>query len=554
MFSTQNTLAVTKAAVAQLTSSGYMDETPELTALNDQYIVDLGEKLNVVDGSISENSPADIFFKALISQIGKIIVDTRTYTAQLPKLFVDVMNWGIMQENITVELSDVMIDEMWNPEGFINYSAEGGPAEGQRIAGIEFGCYKPPVSAKLFKKCHGIMAALTVAREQMFTAFRGIDEYNSFLAGLYNSVENTIQLKAEVYALMTVSMGIAKAKAQGNEINLLSEYNLVAGKTLRASQAFQDADFLKYALMRIAETKDNIKRFTELYNNHEHLTFAAEPQTILLSKFSNAAKFNVRANTYHEELLGIGDYDKVTAWQANIDGTTNQKMSFDAVSSISLSKSAAVEAGLLESTSGRSSYPINGVIGVIYDRMAMGITLDKKKTTSQYAASRDTVNYFYHNLANYIVNDNYPIVSFVVRDEAADTAANPYEAPTFAFATGELFGTPVSDMYTAGSSSVDNSTHTITIKAKKLTSGAIPQEWGKGYFLPFKITSSATLNSVEIVPTQGAGLVKLDSDMDGVVKLWYDETEGKFVPQNFVVVQTGANGPIKTVWTINASK
>lgn len=420
MYSTANTVNVTKSAIAQLTASGYGDKLPTLNALDDQYIVDLGKALEFdADGDISSNTPADIFFKALMSQMGKIIVDTKSYVAQLPKLYVDPVNWGLFQEQITIELSDVMVDEMWNPNGFINWNAPNGigMAEGERIASIEFGCYKPPVHAKLYKKAHGIMTALTTAREQMFTAFKSLDQYNSFLAGLFNSVENTIQLKAEVYALMTVSMGIAKATANGNVINLLKEYNDITGGTrLTKVKALQDSNFMKYALMRIAETKDNIRRFTTLYNNHEHLTFASEPQTILLNKFSNSAKFNVRANTYHEELLGIGDYDKVSAWQSAVSVDDKQPYNFNSSSSIILSKAGAIEAGLMKESDTATEFVISGVIGVVYDRMAMGITIDRKKTTSQYSASRDTVNYFYHALANYIVNDNYPIVIFTMND------------------------------------------------------------------------------------------------------------------------------------------
>ena len=427
MYSTTNTLNVTKSAIQQLTASGYMDgenANIELTALDDQFIVDLGEKLNI-QNDVTNNTPADIFFKALMSQMGKIVVDTRSYVAQLPKLYVDPVNWGLFQEHITIELSDVMVDEMWNPDGFVNWNEEpypgvsmGGDVEGGRIAAIEFGCYKPPVQAKIYKRVHGIMTALTTAREQMFSAFKSLDQYNSFLAGLFNSVENTIQLKAEAYALMTVSMGIAKAKAHGNEINLLAEYNALIPTPLTKAKALNDSGFMKYALMRIAETKDNIRRFTTLYNNHEHLTFASEPQTILLNKFANSAKFNVRANTYHEELLGIGEYDKVSAWQSvlKITDDKRQPYEFENSSSISLSQKAAVEAGLMTSTDKNTSFLISGVIGVVYDRMAMGITIDRKKTTSQYSASRDTVNYFYHALANYIVNDNYPIVIFTMND------------------------------------------------------------------------------------------------------------------------------------------
>ena len=419
MYSTTNTVNVTKSAIAQLTASGYGGQLPTLNALDDQFIVDLGKALDFdAEGDISTNTPADLFFKALMSQMGKIIVDTRSYVAQLPKLYVDPVNWGLFQEQITIELSDVMIDEMWNPNGFINWNAPNGIgyAEGERIAAIEFGCYKPPVHAKLYKKAHGIMTALTTAREQMFMAFKSVDQYNSFLAGLFNSVENTIQLKAEVYALMTVSMGIAKAKANRNEINLLAEYNTLTSGSLTKEQALNDSGFMKYALMRIAETKDNIKRFTTLYNNHEHLTFASEPQTILLNKFSNSAKFNVRANTYHEELLGIGDYDKVSAWQSAVGADNKQPYNFDTSSSIILSKAGAMEAGLMKESDTATQFAINGVIGVVYDRLAMGITIDRKKTTSQYSASRDTVNYFYHALANYIVNDNYPIVIFTMKD------------------------------------------------------------------------------------------------------------------------------------------
>lgn len=422
MFSTKNVVDVTKAAIAQMIAGGYMDETDsDLTALNDQYIVDLGTKLTSVNDAITVNSPADIFFKALLSQIGKIVVDTREYVAQLPSLYVDTVNWGIFTEMVTIELSDVMIDEMWNPNGFINFSTVAGTAsvptypgkdEGARIAAIEFGCYKPPVSAKLYQKVHGIMVALTVAREQFFTAFKGVDEYTSFLAGLWNSVTNTIQVKAEIYAKMCVSMGIAKAKANGNEINLLAEYNTMSGGTLTAAKALGDEDFMRFALMRIAETKYNISRYSELYNDHSHVTFAADPQTILLNKFSNAAKFGVRANTFNEQLLGIGDFDRIDCWQAAKTSTDSSAYNFSASSSIALTSAAATEAGLTGDDAGM----ITGVVGVIYDRMAMGVTIDKKKVTSQYAASRDTTNYFHHSLMQYAVNDSYPIVSFVIRD------------------------------------------------------------------------------------------------------------------------------------------
>lgn len=412
MWSNQSVVDITKSAVAQLTASGYMDSEYTLTELNDAAIVDLGTKLKIQEGSIAENSPADIMYKALMSQIGKIVIDSRSYVAQLPNLFVDTINWSLFTEMITYELSDVMTDEMWNPNGFINYSSAGGKEEGERIAGLEFGFYKPPITAKVYKRTHGIMTALTIGREQMFTAFSSADEYSRFVAGLYNSIENTIQLKAEIYALMTVSMGVAKARANKNEINLLKEYNAITNRALKVDAYTYDEDFQRYCLKRMSDVKSNIMRFTAAYNNHEHITFAAEPNVILLNQFANALKFGVRANTYNEKLLGIGDYDTVNAWQA-VTANSTDMFDFETASTISLTEASATEAGIATPATSKT---IKHVVGVIYDRLAMGITLDKRKTTSQYSATRDTTNFFYHSLVNYIVNDNYPIVTFTIAE------------------------------------------------------------------------------------------------------------------------------------------
>lgn len=535
MYSTQSTVEVTQNAIAQLISAGYMTaEDGNITELNDQIIVDLGEKIM---GDGSDPMAADIYFRALITQLGRIIIDSRSYQAQLPKLFVDPMEWGGFTEFVMTELSDVMVDEMWNPDGFIKWGTMSsdtppvdlGAAEGARIAAIEFGCYKPPVNSKIFKKNHGIMVPLTIAREQMFTALKSLAEYNSFLASQYVSVDNTIQAKAEVYALMTVSMGAGVAKYNHNEINLLSEYQFITGNTqVTASNALQSADFLKYALSRIAETKDNLKRMGANFNNHEHVTFSSNANLILLNKFANATKFNVRANTYHEELLGVGDYDKVAAWQAAISESNPSPYNFETASTIMLSKSASEEIGFTEATT------ITGLIGVLYDRFAMGITLDKKKSTSQYAASRDTTNIFAHCLESNVVNSSYSIVTFVIRDELP-----PFVAPTVAAAPSDtdFWGTTCSDIQT----SVTESAGAITGTLKLQTSGQIVTDWGAGYFIGLKVTaidSSVTTIKIGLDPTAGIGLVTLEED--GLALLKVSDKDS----QKVVVIQQNDEGKV----------
>lgn len=411
MWSSTDILNVTKQAVAEVT--GVSDIAA--TGLNVTALADIGEKIGVdpVTGEVTNTATADLFFKSLLSQVGKVVVDTRAYVAQLPSLFVDPTEWGLISEYIKIDLADVMVDEMWNANGFIPYTAAGGPAEAQRIAGIAYGCYKPAVNAKIFKKAKGVMVALTVAREQMFTAFSGVAQYEQFVAGLFNAVENTLQLKAEVYALMTVSAGIATADHNNNVVHLLTDYANETGKTppSNASKALSDNTFMAYALKRISETRDYLKRMTVDYNNHQTVTFSSDSRLILLSAFSSAAKFGVRANTYNEELLGIGDYDRVASWQAVTTSNGPRPYDITTASEIILAANAADE---IYGTTTQTPKTISNVIGVLYDRQAMGVTLDKRKVTSNYSAPTDTTNYFYHSLVNYVVNDNYPIVVFAL--------------------------------------------------------------------------------------------------------------------------------------------
>lgn len=430
-FSTQDIVDVTKAAISQLIGKGYMDEASgEFDALDDHLIVDLGEKLELTeDGDFALNSPADIMYKSLLSQIGRIIIDKRSYVAKLPRLFVDTVDWGLFSEHIMIDLSDVMVDECWNPAGYIPWNAAGGAgvAEGSRIAAIEFGCYKPVVTSKLYTKAHGIMVALTTGYEQLFTAFRNADEYQSFVTGLYNSVENTLQAKAEIYAMMTLSMGIAKSAANSNAYDLRTLYAAAGYPTSHdvggvdtpytAEELLNIPSFEAFMLRTIDETKDYMQRMSSLYNDGTFVTFSADPHVVMLTAAAKAAKFGVRANTYNEQLLGIGEYDTVPSWQAAISAGNAHPYNFDTASSICLTKAAAEEAGLTVGE-GETSLTLPGFVALIYDRYAMGITLDKRNVSSQYAASRMTINTFYHSLIRYQINDSYPIVSFYISEES----------------------------------------------------------------------------------------------------------------------------------------
>lgn len=399
---------VVKSGISQLTAANYFSaETPELTETDTAALVELGHALE------EHQLAADIFLGALVDTLTTMRIDSRAYSAVLPSLFVDTYEWGGFREHVVIGLSDILEDEMYPINGFIGYNETGGTAEAQRIAGIEHGTFKPSAQSKFYDEGKAFMIALSTVREQLFTAVRSLAELNKLISAMQISVDNTIQLKAEVGALSTVSTGIARAIALGNEIKLVTRYNDLTGESLSTGwAALNDDKFTAFVLETIANVEDEVKRFTSVYNNHEHVTFSNDSRLILLSKFANRAKFGVRANTYNEQLLGIGDYERISGWQA-VSQANSDPFAPETLSSIALTSDSATKVGLTV-PEGATGVTLSNIIGFLYDRYALGISLDKKKVTTSYTASQDKYNTYHHNIINYIIDDNFPMVAFTL--------------------------------------------------------------------------------------------------------------------------------------------
>lgn len=86
-------------------------------------------------------------------------------------------------------------------------------------------------------------------------------------------------------------------------------------------------------------------------------------------------------------------------------------------------------------------------------------------------------------------------------------------------------------------SSVSVSGNAITGTLTKLTSGQLVTDWGEGYFLALKFddfSEGLTYADVKVglAPTEGAGMVTLDSDKNGVFKITDKNTQKLAVLQS----------------------
>lgn len=404
---------ILKPALAQALGAEYMGEVGELSALDDRALADIGQKLFEGTDPQTGISPAsDVALKELVDQCGKLVIESERYYGNVKSVFIDPREWGGFMIRYYFGLGSVMNDEMWNENGFIDFFADGGQAEAARIAAIEHGYYKPAVSGKAFMKAAAHMIPITTLRDQFFTAFTGWGQMDEFLGGVRTMIENTIEALAQVKAKLLLNAAIVASIIAGNNVRLVTEYNAEFGTSLTRANALGNKDFIAWAYSRIDEIKGNMSDLTTAYSIESNMSFTSERnfRLILHKRLPNRARYLLRSSTFNEGLLSIGEYDEINSWQA-IREEDEADFAFETTSAVSVTPDTVEYFG---GTRPADDVRYDGVIGLAYDRRALGISLKKDDVTQNFTASRKSWNSFYHTLFQQILDRKFKMVVFTL--------------------------------------------------------------------------------------------------------------------------------------------
>lgn len=396
-------LQVTRNAIAQSLGANYGATTNEqgevvnnftLEGLSTYELVDVGR--DVVDSGSVEK-----FTNALVSLLSTMYVESRAYETELKSMSVDYVDWGWFKERIKIDLAD--IDEA------LPYTL----TNGRSYAKEEHTFYQPKVSAKIFEEAKAIQVRVSFTESQLKEAFNSYAQLNTFISGIREQIKQTIDIKTEAYRHALICSGIAiSTKATNTAIHLLTEAKakgIVSAETT-AEQALENVDALRYFVKRIKNTRAYMARRTEAFNNKSSTTFTpyTDNKLALLMEFETNVKFNLLANTYNDELIGIGDYDSVSSWQG-ITSAEGNTFDFSTISSVKMSADVNNKLGC-----GTGAIDISNVIAFAYDKMAIGYTIGSNKTTSNYTASADFWNEYSTQLCNMLVDSSYNMVAFIL--------------------------------------------------------------------------------------------------------------------------------------------
>lgn len=358
-------------------------------------IVDMGTEV------INQNA-IDNYVKSLVNHIGKVVFVNRPYSGKVPSVLMDAWEFGSVMEKISADIPQAEENESWKLTDGTEYK--------QDIF------HKPTVTAKFFNSKVTFEVPVSITERQVKESFSSAAQLNGFLSMIYNAVDKSMTIKTDALIMRTINNMIAETLDADKEtfgttkpnystastvrcVNLLKLYNTAKNAQLTAATAILDPDFIRFAAYQMGLYADRLGSISTLFNvgGKERFTPKDALHTVLLSDFAKAAQAYLYADTYHNEQVLLPKAETVPSWQA-----TGKDYAFANVSKIDV-----------KSASG-ATISIGGVLGVMFDRDALGVTNSDKRVTTNYNAKAEFFNNYYKFDAAYFNDTNENFVVFFI--------------------------------------------------------------------------------------------------------------------------------------------
>ena len=354
---------------------------------------------NVVDiGTALFNASAiDAYVKSLVNHIGKVIFVNRPYSGSVPSVLMDGWEFGSVLEKISADIPEATENESWELENGTSYDPNI--------------FYKPSVTAKFFNSKVTFEVPMSFTEKQVKQSFSSAEQLNGFLSMLYNAVDKSMTIKIDSLVMRTINNMIAETiyadyngaststKSGVRAVNLLKLYNDKFSHTLTAEAAVTDPEFVRFASYTLGLYSDRLSKISTLFNveGKERFTSADYLHVVLLSDFAKAADAYLQSDTYHNEFTKLPNAETVPYWQASGTG-----YDFESVSKIDVK------------TASGNTVSQTGILGVMFDRDALGVTNLDRRVTTNYNPKAEFYSNWYKFDAGYFndLSENF-VVFFV---------------------------------------------------------------------------------------------------------------------------------------------
>lgn len=366
-------------------------------------IVDLGKE-------VFNQSAVDNYVKSLVNHIGKVIFVNRPYAGKVPSVLMDAWEFGSVLEKISADVPEAEENDTWDL------------TDGQTYSQDVF--HKPTVTAKFFNSKVTFEVPVSITERQVKESFSNAAQLNGFISMIYAAVEKSMTIKADALIMRTINNMIAEtvladaqafgATAAGDMagadlssastarcVNLLKLYNDKTGATtkLTAAKAITDPDFIRFASYVMGTYADRLQSISTVFNvgGKERFTPKDMLHVVLLSDFAKAAQTYLYSDTFNRGDVLLPQAETVPFWQGS-----GQNYEFASTGNINIKES------------GGKAVEISGVLGVMFDRDALGVCNLDRRVTTNYNAKAEFFNNYYKFDAGYFNDTNENFVVFFI--------------------------------------------------------------------------------------------------------------------------------------------
>ena len=375
-------------------------------------IVDLGTE-------VFNQNAVDNYVKSLVNHIGKVIFVNRPYAGKVPSVLMDAWEFGSVLEKISADVPDAEENDTWDLQDKKSYDQDV--------------FHKPTVTAKFFNSKVTFEVPVSITERQVKESFSNAAQLNGFISMIYAAVEKSMTIKADALIMRTINNMIAEtvladaqafgATAAGDMagadlasastarcVNLLKLYTdkyfpatpspTPNPDALTAEKAITNPEFIRFASYVMGTYADRLQSISTLFNvgKKERFTPKDMLHVVLLSDFAKAAQTYLYSDTFNRGDVLLPQAETVPFWQGS-----GKNYDFASTGHIKVKESGGKEV------------EITGVLGVMFDRDALGVCNLDRRVTTNYNAKAEFFNNYYKFDAGYFNDTNENFVVFFIK-------------------------------------------------------------------------------------------------------------------------------------------
>lgn len=334
------------------------DAAKEAFGSNAITVKDTGTLVSLGDVVLSSDTNKEQFYKALVDRIGRTVIAIRDYMPKDRAVKRDEMDWGVIYQKISFKARNAVENPSWETDTQANP-------------------FDVEIQTEAVQKLYSVIGTYSyedsIPDYQLFTAFVNAQVMGAYIAGIYTNMRNALAIAEENLANLAVATNIAGVVAKGKSTqkrNLLAEYNQITEAGLTVESCLRNLDFLKYATREIKTVIDNMSQMSVLYNAEDIPRHTPNDRAVVevLGLFASATDTYLQADTYHNDMVKLPNYEKVVYWQGAGEGFAFNDVSKINITNANIQEDAISQGGILAFV-----HDIDSAASIIYRRRSHSI-------------------------------------------------------------------------------------------------------------------------------------------------------------------------------------